>query len=330
MTETATTIRLRPFQPGRDWPAAAELITTAHLHDGVDWLPSPQILEHEWTTISNFEPATDIRVVDGEDGRFAALGNTDWRERDGRFVNHAVEIWVRPELRRRGHGTALLAWAEEHARDLARDGRAGPRDWPHTIGGWGDTAVDGHAELAARHGYRPFRHGYEMLRPLGDPIGEHPLPAGLEVRPVEASQYRAIWDADVEAFLDHPEPATRTDEDFRGWFTSPTLDTTLYQVAWDGDEVAGSVLTSINPGENERLGVRRAWLDHVSVRRPWRGRGLAASLIASTLRLLVERGMEEAALGVDAKNPTGALRLYEKLGFRRHREGVGYRKALEL
>jgi mycothiol synthase len=321
---------MRAFDPSRDWPAAAELLTTAHLHDGVDWIPTPEILKHDWTTVANFLPARDIRVVEDAEGRLSALVNMDWRERDGRLISHMVELWVRPDRRRQGLGTTLLEWAEGHARELSLSGQAGRLDWPHVIGGWGDTVVPGHAQLAARHGYAPYRYGYEMHRQVAEPVGEFPLPDGLEVRPVEPAHHRAIWDADIEAFLDHPEPATRTEEDFQGWFTEPDLDTSLYQVAWDGDQVAGSVLTSIHPQENERLGVRRAWLDHISIRRPWRKRGLAASLIASTLRLLAERGIEDAALGVDAENPSGALRLYEKLGFRKHREGVGYRKALEL
>ncbi len=323
-------IELRAFDPGRDWAAAAELITATHLHDGVDWLPTAEILEHEWTTIEGLVPARDIRVVEGEGGGLLALADTDWRPRDPGLVSHDIEIWVRPAHRRHGLGTSLLLWAEAHAVALARAGEAGRMDWPHVIGGWGDTAVAGHAELATRHSYEVHRHGYEMLRRVADPVGDHPLPEGLEVRPVEPAHHRAIWDADTEAFRDHHEPANRTEEDFRGWFTAPQLDTTLYQVAWDGDEVAGSVLTSISPDENERLGVSRAWLDHVSVRRRWRGRGLAASLIGSTLRLLQARGIEQAALGVDAENPSGALRLYEKLGFAKHREAVGYRKALPL
>jgi mycothiol synthase len=36
---------------------------------------------------------------------------------------------------------------------------------------------------------------------------------------------------------------------------------------------------------------------------------------AEALRRLKDAGMEEAMLGVDADNPTGALGLYEGLGF---------------
>ncbi|HJW22819.1 MAG TPA: GNAT family N-acetyltransferase, partial [Candidatus Limnocylindrales bacterium] len=237
---------------------------------------------------------------------------------------------VRPGDRRQGVGAGLLAWAERHVAERARAGDAGPTGLVQELGGWGDELVPGHAQLAAAHGYRVVRYGMDMLRPISAPIPDAPLPPGIEVRPVLPAHHRAIWDADVEAFEDHWEAAVRTEADFEWWFSRPRLDTTLWQVAWAGDEVAGSVLTSIDPDENARLGITRAWLDHVSVRRPWRRRGVAAALIASTLRHLAGRGVEEAALGVDTENLSGAVGLYERMGFVRHRTGVHYRKPLEL
>jgi ribosomal protein S18 acetylase RimI-like enzyme len=189
--------------------------------------------------------------------------------------------------------------------------------------------VPGHAELAASRGYRVTRYGFEMRRCVDAPIPDVVLPPGLEVRPVRPEQLRAIWEADVEAFRDHFEAAVRTEADYEHLITGPMLDTSLWQVAWDGDEVAGSVMTSINVEENEKLGLKIAWLDHISVRRPWRKRGVASALIASTLHILQERGMQIAALGVDAENPTGALRVYEAMGFARHKTGISYRKPLD-
>jgi ribosomal protein S18 acetylase RimI-like enzyme len=57
---------------------------------------------------------------------------------------------------------------------------------------------------------------------------------------------------------------------------------------------------------------------------------VASALIVRALHGLRDRGIAEAALGVDAQNPTGALRLYEGLGFRRLRTGVCYAKPLVL
>ncbi len=93
------------------------------------------------------------------------------------------------------------------------------------------------------------------------------------------------------------------------------MDPSIYLGAWDGDEVAGVVFNAIFAAENEALGMQRGWLEHVSVRRPWRGRGVAKALCAASFRLLRDRGIEEAWLGVDGANPTGALQLYEGLGF---------------
>jgi ribosomal protein S18 acetylase RimI-like enzyme len=108
----------------------------------------------------------------------------------------------------------------------------------------------------------------------------------------------------------------------------PDTDISLWKVAWDGDEVAGVSINTVYAEENERLGINVGWLDQVSVRRPWRRKGVGAAVIAESLRLLRERGLDEASLGVDAENPTGALALYEGLGFTRHRAFRVYRKAL--
>ncbi len=110
-------------------------------------------------------------------------------------------------------------------------------------------------------------------------------------------------------------------------FAEPELDTGLWRVAWDGDQVAGSVMSYIWRSENENLGVRRGWLERISVRRPWRRRGLARALIASALVGLSDAGMEDAMLGVDTENVTGALRLYESMGFVVRDRQTQFRKA---
>ena len=90
-------------------------------------------------------------------------------------------------------------------------------------------------------------------------------------------------------------------------YAKQELDTSLWVVAWEGDEIAGVVQTWIWPDENERLGVKRGWLERISVRRPWRRRGLGRAMTAEALRRLRDAGMDEAMLGVDSENPTGAL-----------------------
>lgn len=80
--------------------------------------------------------------------------------------------------------------------------------------------------------------------------------------------------------------------------------------------------------ENEEFHRKRGHVELISVKRPWRGKGIAKALIARSLKLLKSQGMTEAALGVDAENPSGALQLYEKMGFKVVKRGGIYRKPL--
>jgi ribosomal protein S18 acetylase RimI-like enzyme len=177
-------------------------------------------------------------------------------------------------------------------------------------------------------GYQPNRHFFEMLKADLEAIVEPPLPPGLDLRPVVLADLRQVFDAEAEAFQDHWGRVDWSEENFAELLHDPDLDLALWRVAWDSDQVAGVVTTFIIADENAALGLRRGWLDHVSVRRPWRRRGLAAALILSACRALHERGMTEAALGVDSINPTGALGLYERLGFAVARRATTWRRAL--
>jgi mycothiol synthase len=314
-------LRFRMFDPARDYPALVDLIRAANRDDGLDWAPTTENLRTDHEHGGEFDPRRDLILAE-VNGELVAAGETNVRTRDGIGVHH-VEGWVRSAWRRRGLGRAILHWTEHRAGEVARaDGRPAQR----ALSSWPDEEQAGAMALYANEGYRIVRYGFMMLRDLADPIRAAALPAGLEIRPVREADHRRIWDADSEAFRDHWNAAERTESDYESWFATPELDTSLWRVAWDGDEVAGSVMSLIWADENASLGLRRGWLEHVSVRRPWRNRGLASALIAESLVALRQAGMTEAALGVDAENISGALRVYEGMGFRRSRTGVSLRK----
>jgi len=313
-------LRFRMFDPAGDYEAYADLLGEANRVDGVDYAPAADVLKVEFSH-DEFDPRRDVLLAD-IDGVLVAAAKTEVRTRDGIGV-HDVEGSVRPAWRRRGLGRALLHWTERRAAEVARvDGRPPQR----ALSAWPDEDQVGATALYESEGYEIVRYGFLMVRDLADPIPDLPLPAALEIRPVFETDHRWIWDADIEAFRDHWDHAERTEADYESWFATPGLDTSLWRVAWDGDEVAGSVMTFVWPAENEALGLSRGWLEHISVRRTWRRRGLASALITDALRALRDAGLAEAALGVDAENLSGALRVYEAIGFRRARTGVSYRK----
>jgi ribosomal protein S18 acetylase RimI-like enzyme len=57
------------------------------------------------------------------------------------------------------------------------------------------------------------------------------------------------------------------------------------------------------------------WLKDIVVRESERGRGVGAALIRQGFAEFARRGVRRVGLKVDAANPTGAPRLYERLGF---------------
>jgi mycothiol synthase len=306
-----------------DYEAMAAVMAAANLHDGHPWLPTARNLRDGIESSVGVDPATDI-VLTELDGRAVAESGVERVMRDGVAV---YELWgnVVPDLRRRGLGRALL---RENLRRAGERAGGEPAGQAIEIRGEAQEKEVGHRALLERHGFEPIRWFFGMRRPTLADVPDAPLPDGLELRPVTADQHRAIFDAEREAFRDHWSAREQTDEDFTFIFGRPELDTDLWVIAWDADEIAGVVQTWIYPEENATLGVARGWLEHISVRRPWRRRGLARAITAEALRRLSAAGMTDAMLGVDAENPTGALGLYEGLGFAVHHRATTYRRSL--
>ena len=315
-------LSFRRFGGPADYAAMADLMRVISVHDGDDEIPDAASLQVEYEATADLVPERDILLAE-VDGTPVGWGNVMRQVRDGLAVYTSVG-GVHPDWRRRGIGRAMLRTNEAHARQLAesfedRDGRA--------LGSWAGEREGDAWQLLASEGYTAVRYGFSMIRRSLDDIPDAPLPEGLEIREVREADHRRIFDADDEAFRDHWGHREVSDADFRRLFAMPDLDTSLWAVAWDGDEVVGGVQTFVWKTENEVLGVRRGWLERISVRRPWRRRGVAKAIIAEALRRLRAAGMTEAMLGVDAENLTGALQLYESLGFEVKDRGATFRKA---
>ncbi len=313
----------RPRGDDADYEAMAAMIAAANTCDGIPWLPSARHVREELEHSAGVEPASDV-VVAEIDGRLVAEAGVERVVRDGVAV---YEVWghVNPDDRRHGLGRALLRENLRRATERSAGEQAGQAF--EARGHAEDTEV-GHLALLESHGFEPIRWFFGMRRATLDDVPDAPLPDGLDLRPVSAEQHRAIFDAEREAFRDHWSSREQTDEDFKLVFGRQELDTDLWVVAWDGDAVAGVVQAWIWKDENVQLGVDRGWLEHISVRRPWRRRGLGQAITAEALRRLRGAGMREAMLGVDADSPTGALRLYENLGFQIHQRATAYQLPL--
>jgi ribosomal protein S18 acetylase RimI-like enzyme len=235
---------------------------------------------------------------------------------------------VLPSWRDRGIGRALLAGLQV---ELLRIRAARP-DPPGTAAGLHSWVFAGNGdsiELLSADGYRPFRYMIEMTRRL-DVVADVPLPAGLVSRPVTPDDTLAVCRAMDDAMRDSHGWPGMGDAQLLEMIDHPTRgQIDVWQVAWAGDRVVGGVLGFIDAAENDALGRQRGYTECIFTVRDWRGRGVASALIARNLQLLRNRGMTEAALSVDTENPSGALALYERHGFRENDRIVIFRKELE-
>jgi mycothiol synthase len=319
-------LRIRPYAGEADMPDIVRIENAENAADQVDYRMTVSDLRARYRNPSEqFDPARDV-VIAVVDGTVVGFANQDWIDtHDVRIREHRLGGAVDPQWRRRGVGSALLADNERRARALAA---THDTDRPRAFGAFSGEHQPGAIALLTGAGYTQVRYFFDMERPNLDEVPDVPLPEGLELRPITPDLLRRMWDADVEAFRDHWGGFDASDAAFQRYLDAPDNDPTLWVVAFDGDEIAGAVVNTIYAAENAALGVRRGWLDSVFTRRPWRRRGLARALIARSLVVLRERGMTSAMLGVDAENPSGALSLYESVGFGVVKRFTAWRKPM--
>jgi ribosomal protein S18 acetylase RimI-like enzyme len=161
-----------------------------------------------------------------------------------------------------------------------------------------------------------------MVIGLDEPPPPPEWPPGITAAPFDLADARAVHAAIQEALADDwGHTPTSFDEWTRIRLESPDFDPSLWTVAWDEDEVAGVIR-----GDPKRWG--GGWIGMLGVRRPWRRRGLGLALLRRTFVELLSRGERRVGLGVDAQNPSGATRLYERAGMHVEAEHLTWEKEL--
>ncbi len=218
---------------------------------------------------------------------------------------------VRPDRVGRGLGSALLELGERGTRAY----------------GLGTMRVGSFAEdraattlLVARR-YRDVRHFFTMRIDLGDepPALEEPQDIVLGTfRPGDARGFHAALN---EAFADDWGWIELEFDEWRRFrIDRPEFDAGLWFVARDGEELAAVARCESRP-DGGHVGV-------IGVRPAWRRRGLGLALLRFAFAEFHRRGIRVVRLGVDAENPTGATRLYERAGMSIESEDVAYEKEL--
>lgn len=289
-------------------PAWTELTNLLAAHDDTGESYAPEDLAEELGE-HGFTAARDSWAVWEED-RLVAYGKVTVGlapDNEGR-IRCSLDGGVRPSHRGRGIGQQLLARMEDRSRALAAERHPGVPAYWRLEGGKEGASV---RALAAHRGYEVVRYFAELERrlPGEDASASEAVDAVTLVSP-EPGHEEVTRLAHNEAFLDHWGSGRQTVAGWHDFWTARAARRDLSTLALDAD---GAVMAYVFAGA---WVPRELYVQLVGTVRAGRGRGLAAACLARTIRLAGESGQfDTISLHVDSDSPTGATRLYERLGF---------------
>jgi GNAT superfamily N-acetyltransferase len=261
------------------------------------------------------------------DGDLQAIG---WCQASGSAATehrYFVFLYLHPGIRGGGIEDALVDWIEQRARHRLE---AVGDELPGALYRYEVYASMGpDIELMERHGFAPARYFTESARPLADPIPDLALPAPLEARSwsdAVSADGRAVHNA---SFADHwgSQPvAIESWESVEREFFLPDASWVVY----DADVPVAYLKSARYPHDFADRGRTEAWIEGIGTVRSHRRRGIGSALLTMAMCTFRDDGIQYACLGVDSASPTGANRLYERLGFVPERRWIAFRKELAL
>ena len=298
----------RPME-GRDAPAWLALVRRIAQADGAPWHEQSSDLAEVLDSAVNPAAQNTVAAVDG-DGVLRAYGyvSKNLHSTVGRAMGG-----VDPSLRRRRIGSAILAWQRQVLRGRSEPGGQAAA----VVRSYVQEATPGHAQLLQAQGFAAVRTFTELARGLVDVPAPPPV-HGVEIVAFAPEHAEAVRLAHNEAFADHWGSEPRTAAKWQSLLAHENFRPDWSSLAVDGTtgEVAGYQISMFDPTVEGASGFRDGYTELVGVRRAWRGRGIAPALLADAMARYAAAGMERACLDVDTENPSGAVALYGRLGYR--------------
>jgi len=282
--------------------------------------------QSEWST-PGFDVGNSIRLVFAP--HQTLVGYIEIWDVDNPPVRPTIWGRVHPNYTLQGIGRYLMTWADQRAQQvLAR--------CPDGIRVAYQCGCDAHhigtQKLFDSMGLSYYRDSWDMEITLTDEPPQVTPPDGFIIRNYRhPDEFRTVVLANEEAFEDHFGYVKKTpDQHLAQWQhlinTDPYFDPAVWFVA---EHLASGDIAGVS------ISRPRAWNDHnkaylgsLSVRRPYRRKGLASALLKHTFRQFWLRGTHTITLSVDASNLTGATKLYEDAGMHISRHLMMYEKEI--
>ena len=313
-TVSSTNFVLRAYRGPEEHPAMTDVSNAVRVFNGDPNVGTVADMDNYYGHLEHADLPRDCRLVE-LGGAVVAYGRASWNALANGEGQVDGILNIHPAHRGRGIEDGLVDHAiRRSAEIISVRGTAIRTRFVLFV-----TSTDLHlARVADARGFAVVRSGAQLIRPSLDDIPDVPLPAGLEVRPIDPddrAMHRRIFDADARAFADSYGQQAPSDAEFDEFIHMPTFNPELWRVAFHGREIAGQILNYMSeaPGPDGSL---IGWTEAISVQPEFRRRGLARALLVASLRAVRDAGATAAGLGVDLQNPNQARALYESLGFR--------------
>ena len=291
-----------------DLPAIAAILDAVWLDLGQPIVHTVEELNEEFS--SEATSLEDVLVWESAGGELVGVGYTVLLPGES-LARCYLFGGVHPESRRRGIGGALIDQLIDRSKRRL-DGYPSDR---RVIRTHRPTTSISAARLLRARDFSVVRYFTDMHRDTND------SPASVLADDYRINTWDLSWSEEIRllknlAFNDHWGSTPSSTEAWRSTVDSSAtrLDLSRTVTAPNGD-IVGLLLTRRHTADDVALGAKYAWMDLIATHPDHRGRGIAAAMIVDALTAYRRDGIERAALEVDADSPTGAHRLYSKLGF---------------
>lgn len=308
-------LEIRPFQKGQDEEIYARVFNATFL----DYDDTRTLTVQEARTMANAPSFNLDGLLFGEwNGQIAGMVQAyvdKNREEKKGFIHYLA---VLPEFRHNGIAKKLLAKAIANLKEKGMT----------IASAWAQTDRLACVYLYESFGFKHVRSSSLMKRNLTDlssRIEENKSERLREAQLENDEEIALINRLDNEAFKEHfnYRPLTLEETQY------VMLDTPFYkyQKAWFAmldNQPIGFVVAGIDEGLNREKNAKYGWILNIGVLKPHRKKDVGTALMLRAMSHLKEEGMENALLYVDDQNPTHAIKLYEKVGFRVYHKNATY------
>ncbi|MEL7035466.1 MAG: GNAT family N-acetyltransferase [Cyanobacteria bacterium J06592_8] len=314
---------MRPYTDS-DLNAIVELFNACEAVDQTGMWRTVEGLRQAFNSPSpTFNQAEDLRLWENTDG-LVGYGSV-WIESTETGIDGFLGLEVHPTVRNQGLEEEIISWAEQRMRQVAEDKSGDVKLYSSVRTNRGDLIT-----RLQNCGFIAVRYFFGMQRDLREPIPEPQFPEGYSVRTVEAEQDATRWvEMFNQTFIDHWNHHDLTVEEYLHGSKHPDYCSELDLIAIAPDDTFAAFCESaIYPEDNKRNGRQEGWVEVLGTRRGFRFLGLGRAMLLSGMHRLKAKGMDIALLGVDSENPSGALGLYQSIGFEKLYTSISYLKNL--